>query len=85
MKPFSCPVCGQAMNVRPFKSQKRKGFVFECWGTEEVPHTLKMYLDNFRDDAPFLLMAQNSAGETPGRKARASALLERAKALSGGG
>ncbi len=80
MKPFSCPVCGQAMNVRPFKSQKRKGFVFECWGTEEVPHTLKMYLDNFRDDAPFLTVAS----ETPGRKARAGALLERAKALSGG-
>ncbi len=77
---FPCPVCKQQMNVRPFKSQKRKGFVFECLGAEEVPHTLKMYLDNFRDDAPFLTVPS----ETSGRKARANALLERAKALSGG-
>ncbi len=80
---WNCPACGETLNVRPFLNAKRPGFVFECWGQENFPHTIKMYLSDFRGDAPFLA-SSFPATHTPGRKARAGALLERVKALSGG-
>ena len=73
-----CPFCKESLSVRAFINAKRPGFVFECWGTDAFPHSVKMYLSDFRGDAPFL-----AAMQSPGRKARAGALLERAKALSG--
>lgn len=82
---FPCPVCGDTLNVRPFLNAKRPGFVLECWGSDSLPHTIKMYLSDFRGDAPFLAGSFPAAVQTPGRKARASALLERAgKALREG-
>ena len=74
-----CPFCQARMNARPFLNARRPGFVFECWGNPSYPHTVKMYLSDFRGDAPFLASLEPS----PGRRARAGKLLERAKALSG--
>jgi len=77
---WSCPACGQPFNSRSNKSEKRKCLIFVCLGASVIPHVLKIYRDGFRDDAPFLIVAN----DTPGRKTRAGALLERVKALSGG-
>jgi hypothetical protein len=73
-----CPVCGQNLLLDPFKSNEEKppskrGFLLRCKGSDSIPHALRIYLQGFREDAPFL------PSPTVSKKARIQQLLARAK------
>jgi len=53
-----------------------RGFRLSCKGTDEVPHNLRIYLQGFRKDAPFL-PAPKISGVAP--KTRAASLLARVR------
>ena len=67
-----CPLCGQELNLVEFKS--KRGFLLVCKGADDVPHRLRIYLENFRKDASFLPSSPSS------KKQRVQQLLERVKA-----
>lgn len=77
-----CPLCKEQMSVTPYPnpSGKRPGFRLDCKGTDAVQHRLRIYLDGFRVDAPFLL-APKVAG-TPPRNSKVRELLQRARELA---
>lgn len=66
-----CPLCGEKLELRPYP--KGGGFRLDCFGSAEVPHRLRLYLDKFRKDASFL--PQPKVG-------RAKELLARAERLA---
>jgi len=66
------------MIVNPWKnpSGKKPGFSLVCYGSEEVPHKLRMQLEGFREDASFL-PPKRVSGVAP--KTRAASLLARVR------
>jgi len=68
------------MSFTPYP--KGAGFRLDCYGTDAVPHRLRVYLDKFRKDAPFIPAPQVAAVEPP-RTSRAKELLARAARLAG--
>lgn len=71
-----CPLCKEQLQLKPYP--KGGGFVLLCKGTDAVPHRLRIYLDGFRKDAPFLLPPK-VAGEPHPRKNRLAELKARAE------
>lgn len=78
-----CPACNSEMIVDEWKnpSGRKPGFKLTCYGTDSIPHRLRIFLEGFRKDAPFLLGSQVTV-ETPARTSRAKELLERAARLA---
>ena len=68
---WTCPVCNQALILSEYKSQR--GFLLVCKGSDGIPHRLRIYLENFRKDAPFLPSPASS------KKARLAQMLDRVK------
>jgi hypothetical protein len=66
-----CPLCGQELILSEYKS--RRGFVLLCKGAENLPHRLRIYLENFRKEASFL------PGSTSSKKERIQQMLNRVK------
>lgn len=75
-----CPLCKEKLEMRAYP--KGKGFVLVCKGTEAVPHRLRIYLDGFRPDAPFLLGPKVEGEAHPVRKSKIAELLERARKVA---
>lgn len=71
-----CPLCKEKLAVTPYP--KGGGFRLDCYGTDAVPHRLRIYLDKFRKDAPFLL-GPRVTGEPHPRKSKLAELQERAR------
>lgn len=67
-----CPVCRQKLLLSEFKS--KRGVLLQCKGSDSIPHRLRIYLENFRADAPFL-----PANESATRKARLQQMLASAR------
>jgi ssDNA-binding Zn-finger/Zn-ribbon topoisomerase 1 len=70
-----CPLCRQEMILSEFKS--KRGFLLVCKGADNVPHRLRIYLENFSKDASFLPSSPSS------KKERVQQLLNRVKAGAG--
>jgi hypothetical protein len=70
-----CPLCKQELILAEFKS--KRGFLLVCKGADEVPHRLRIYLENFRKDASFLPSSPSS------KKERVQQMLARVKAGAG--
>jgi hypothetical protein len=67
-----CPLCRQELILTEYKS--RRGFLLLCKGADNVPHRLRIYLENFSKDASFL------PGSPSSKKERVQQLLNRVKA-----
>lgn len=76
---WTCPLCNSALNLREYPS--RRGFVLVCKGTDAVPHRMRIYLEGFRKDAPFLPAPKVTPVEMP-RVSRTKELLSRAARLA---
>jgi len=68
---WTCPVCNQPLILSEYKSQR--GFLLVCKGSDGIPHRLRIYLENFRKDAPFLPAA---AAASITKKARLAQMLK---------
>jgi hypothetical protein len=73
-----CPLCKQKLSLTPYP--KGGGFRLDCFGTDEVPHRLRIYLDKFRKDASFL--PGPKVEPQPPRNSRVKDLLARAERLA---
>lgn len=65
-----CPVCSQQLMLEEFKSGR--GFLLKCKGSDAIPHLLRIYLQGFRPDAPFL-----PANKSAEKKAKLQQMLAR--------
>ena len=81
---WPCPICGQALDAKPYKSGK--GFTFTCHGSASLPHDIKIYLQEYEPDADFLPVATVPVTkDSQGRKTRARDLLARVQSIGEGG
>lgn len=79
---WPCPVCGEALEVKPFKSAN--GFTLSCGGSADIPHRIRIYLDQCEPGADFLPVVA-AVKDSPGRKTRARDLLARVQSIGEGG
>jgi hypothetical protein len=77
---WTCPLCKSELVLKEYPS--KRGFILKCYGTDAVPHELRIYLSGFRKDASFLPGPKVAPVEMP-RTSRAKELLARAAALAG--
>lgn len=75
---WGCPICGQVLAVTPYANPKgkRPGFRLDCYGTDESPHRLIVYLHGYKDGAAFP-NTETKSGEASVIQTRAESLLER--------
>ncbi len=71
-----CPLCNSLLTLTPYP--KGRGFRLDCKGTDTIPHRLRIYLDGFRKDSPFLVGPKVSPVVSNNR---AGALLSRVRGL----
>jgi hypothetical protein len=76
-----CPLCNQPLSLLPYP--KGRGFRLDCKGSDAIPHRLRIYLDGFRKNSPFLVAKVAGASPEESRSSRVKALLSRVRDLTG--
>lgn len=78
-----CPLCHSELILTPWAnpSGKKPGFKLQCYGTDAVPHRMRIFLEGFRVDASFLPAPAVPRAETL-QKSRLKELLRRAESLA---
>jgi hypothetical protein len=81
---WSCPACGSHLSVTPYpnKTGKYPGFRLDCFGTDEKPHRLRIYLDKFGIGAAAFAPEKTVAAVEAPRNSRVKDLLARAEKLA---